>query len=164
MSVDYAKDLILVTGASGKQGTRLLPFLVPKWKNIRLAVSTESSRDRMKKAYPDAEIVQVNLAEPTECHQLLNGVTALYHMGPPMHLHEIAMGYNMIDAAIAQGGSFKHFVYSSVLNTQIRKMFNHDGKRYVVCRLSPACICFRQFLVIADCRSATYSQYFRKST
>ncbi|KAL8827512.1 MAG: hypothetical protein Q9191_003141 [Dirinaria sp. TL-2023a] len=131
MSVDYSKDLILVTCASGKQGAFLLPFLVPKWKHLRLAVNSESSRDRLEKAYPNAEVVQVNLAEPTECRQLLTGVTALYHIGPPLHPHETEIGYNMIDAAVAQGGAFKHFVFSSVLNTQIRKMLNHDGKRYV---------------------------------
>lgn len=39
----------------------------------------------------------------------------------------------MIDAAVeeARGGNFKHFVLSSVLNTQLRKMMNHDCKRYV---------------------------------
>ena len=39
----------------------------------------------------------------------------------------------MIDAAItyAKEGSFKHYIFSSVLNTQLRKLMNHDCKRYV---------------------------------
>ncbi|KAJ9198005.1 hypothetical protein DTO207G8_4433 [Paecilomyces variotii] len=41
----------------------------------------------------------------------------------------------MIDAAVAesrrQGSNFKHFIYSSVLQTQLRKLMNHDAKRYV---------------------------------
>lgn len=39
----------------------------------------------------------------------------------------------MVDAAAeeARHGTFKHFAYSSVLNTQLRKMMNHDCKRYV---------------------------------
>ena len=37
----------------------------------------------------------------------------------------------MTDAAIAQKGPFNHFLYSSVLNTQLRKLLNHDCKRYV---------------------------------
>ncbi|PWY81000.1 NAD(P)-binding protein [Aspergillus eucalypticola CBS 122712] len=39
----------------------------------------------------------------------------------------------MIDAALheAQHGGLKHFVYSSVLHPRIRKLMNHDSKRYV---------------------------------
>lgn len=39
----------------------------------------------------------------------------------------------MIDAAYneSQHGSLKHFIYSSVLHPQLRKLMNHDSKRYV---------------------------------
>lgn len=40
----------------------------------------------------------------------------------------------MIDASLAESkrtGKFKHFVYSSVLNGQLRKLLNHDCKRFV---------------------------------
>jgi len=63
----------------------------------------------------------------------LSGATAIYHVGPSFHEHEKEIGYNVIDAAIAESevGRFHHFVYSSVLHTQIRKMMNHDLKRYI---------------------------------
>ena len=131
MSVDYVNDVILVTCASGKQASFLLPFLVKKWKHLRLAVHSPESRDRLTKDYPDAEVLQANLAEPKECKQILQNVTAVYHIGPTFHPREPEIGYNMIDAAVAEGPSFKHFVYSSVINTQLRKLLNHDCKRYV---------------------------------
>ena len=131
MPVDYANDVILVTCASGKQASLLLPFLSKKWKHLRLAVHSPESQDRLTKEYPDAEVLQANLAEPEECKQLLQNVTAVYHIGPTFHPHEPGMRYNMIDAAVAAGQSFKHFVYSSVINTQLRKLLNHDSKRYV---------------------------------
>ncbi|OJD35391.1 nucleoside-diphosphate-sugar epimerase [Diplodia corticola] len=61
------------------------------------------------------------------------GVTTVLHIGPSFHPHETEMGYFMVDAAVqeAKRGTFKHFIYSSVLNTQLRKMMNHDCKRYV---------------------------------
>ena len=155
MSVDHS---------SGKQAALLLPFLIPKWKNVRLAVNSDTSRDRMKNEYSSAEIVQVDLTEPKECRNLLDGVTAVYHIGPSMHPHETEIGYNMIDAAVAQGRSFQHFVFSSVLNTQIRKMFNHDCKRYVVGPALSTATYFWQSQIIADCQNPTYSQHFRKST
>ena len=59
----------------------------------------------------------------------------MYHIGPSFHPHETEMGYNVIDAAVAEskkpGSKFKHFVYSSVLNSQLSKMLNHDRKKYV---------------------------------
>ena len=39
------------------------------------------------------------------------------------------MGYVVIDAAVKAG--IKHFVYSSVIQSQLRKLLNHDCKRYV---------------------------------
>ena len=133
MTVDYAQDVILVTCASGKQAGFLLPFLVAKWKNLRLMVSSEASRQKLEQAYPKAEVIQADLTEPKDCRNIMNGVTAVYHIGPPLHPHETEIGYNMIDAAAAQTGStFKQFVLSSVLNTQLRKLMNHDCKRYVV--------------------------------
>ena len=164
MSVNHSKDRILVTGASGKQAALLLPFLIPKWKNVRLAVNSDTSRDRMKNKYPGAEVVQVDLAEPKECRNLLDGVTAVYHINPTMHPRETEIGYYMIDAAIAQGDTFKHFVFSSVLNTQLRGLLNHDRKRYVVGPGLSTTFCFWQSPIIADCRSTTYAQHSRRST
>lgn len=131
MSVDYANDVILVTCASGKQASFLIPFLSKSWNHLRLVVHSAASRDRLARAYPNAEIVQANLAEPKECKQLFRNVAAVYHIGPTFHPHEAEIGYNMIDAAVAEGESFKHFVLSSVINTQLRKLLNHDCKRYV---------------------------------
>ena len=39
----------------------------------------------------------------------------------------------VIDAAVeeAKHGKFKHFILSSVLNTQLRKLVHHDGKKFV---------------------------------
>ena len=47
--------------------------------------------------------------------------------------YETQLGYTMVDAACreSQVGNLKHFVYSSVLHPRIRKLLNHDCKRYV---------------------------------
>ena len=127
-------ELVVVTCASGKQATHVIPRLYPDY-NLRLIVNTQSSLDRLKEQYPSAEIVQADLAQPNDCANALNGATTVYHIGPSIHPHEKEIGYNMIDAAVSErnkpGSSFLHFVFSSVLNTQLRKMYNHDDKRYV---------------------------------
>lgn len=77
----------------------------------------------------------MDMTEPSSCRSVLHGVTTVFHIGPPFHPHETEIGYNMVDAAVAEcevpGSRFRHFVYSSVLQSVFRKMLNHDRKRYV---------------------------------
>ena len=133
--VNYEQDLILVTCASGKQASHLLPHLSQKWKRLRLACNSPASADRLRKRYPAAEVATVDLAERSACRSLLRGVTTVFHVGPSFHPYETEIGYNMIDAAVSESqvpeSKFQHFVYSSVLQSVFRKMLNHDRKRYV---------------------------------
>lgn len=134
MPADPNNDLLLLTCASGKQITTLLPLL-SEWKRVRLAVKSAPSKERLQKQYPHAEVIQTDLYSPSNTANLLKDVNVVIHIGPSYHPHETEIGYMMIDAAVkeyANGtGSLKHFVLSSVLNTQLRKMMNHDCKRYV---------------------------------
>lgn len=130
-STDFENDLVLITCASGKQGTALVPLLIGKWKRLRLAANSDASVKRLQDQYPDAEVVQADMLNPQDCHRIMANVTAVYHVGPSGHPHETQCGYNMIDAAIASGTSFKHFILSSVWPTQLRKLMNHDCKRLV---------------------------------
>jgi uncharacterized protein YbjT (DUF2867 family) len=133
MSVNYETDLLLVTCGSGKQGSNLLPLLVGKWKRLRLAVHSSLSEERLRKAYPNAEVIKADIANPQEIYRVIKGVVVAYHIGPTFHPYETEIGYHMIDAAIRESreGCFKHFVFSSVVNTQFRKMMNHDCKRII---------------------------------
>ncbi|KAL0264396.1 hypothetical protein SLS55_000346 [Diplodia seriata] len=133
MTVDHENDLLLITCASGKQASRLLALLHNKWKRLRLVVNSPSSEQRLKQQYPGADVTRASLENVDEARRIMAGVATVCHIGPSFHPHETEMGYFMIDAAVeeARHGTFKHFVYSSVLNTQLRKMMNHDCKRYV---------------------------------
>jgi len=135
MPVNHEEDLILVTGASGKQAPHLLRHLFGKWKRLRLQAFSEASVQRLKKDYPQAKVMQADMNHPDHAARLLDGVTAIWHVGPSFHHHETQIGYTMIDAAVKEaqnpGSKFQHFVYSSVLQTQLRKLLNHDAKRYV---------------------------------
>ena len=127
-------DLIVLTGASGQQCRALLKHLYPKF-SLRLAVNSSSSLDRLRQQYPSAEVVQADLALPQDCTQITHGASTVYHVGPSFHPHEKEIGLNMVDAAVIESqredSQFQHFVLSSVLNTQLRKMANHDDKRYI---------------------------------
>ncbi|KAJ5914998.1 hypothetical protein N7504_003881 [Penicillium tannophilum] len=133
MSVDFENDVILLTCASGKQCSQLIPLLYNKWQKLRLAVNSASSEERLKAAYPNATVVRADMARSDDARRILSGVTAVLYIGPSLHSHEAEVGYTMIDAARqeSQQGTLKHFVYSSVLHPRIRKLMNHDCKRYV---------------------------------
>jgi len=127
-------DLVVITCASGNQSPPLITLLYQKVA-LRLVIRSQSSADRLRKQYPDAEIIQADMALPSDCARILQGASSIYYVGPGIHPHEKEIGLNMVDAAVAESAKrdsrFKHFVFSSVLNSQLRKMFNHDDKRYV---------------------------------
>ncbi|KAF2262179.1 NAD(P)-binding protein [Lojkania enalia] len=81
------------------------------------------------------EVIQTDIYSPSNCVSLMKDVTVAIHIGPSYHAHETEIGYMMIDAAVSAydngKGKFEHFILSSVLNSQLRKMMNHDCKRYV---------------------------------
>lgn len=133
-------DILVVTCPSGKQCSHLLPLVYNQGRfKLRLAAHSKDSQERLKAKYPDAEVVESDISEPKACHQLLKGATAVYHVGPSFHSREREMGINMVDAAVAEsqrpGNVFKHFVFSSVLNTQHRQLMQHDLKSFIEERL-----------------------------
>lgn len=68
--------------------------------------------------------MHADLSLRAEAERILNNATAIYFVEPPFIPRQAAMGFNMVDAAkvVAKKGTFKHFVYASVLNPQLRKV------------------------------------------
>jgi uncharacterized protein YbjT (DUF2867 family) len=126
--------LIVITCAAGRQCAHIIPFLYPKYP-LRLIVNSPTSQSRLKNEYPNADVIQADITSRTSCSEILQDATHVFHIGPSLHPSETEIGINIISAAVSESqrpnNRFKHFIYSSVLNTQFRKMFNHDRKRYV---------------------------------
>ena len=134
MAIDFENDILLVTAAGGKQARELLKHVAPKWKRLRLNVSTPASKERLQKQYPDAEVFTCDVSDPHACKELLKGISACYLVTPVFHPHETSCGTNLIDAALANtqsGGPFKHMLHSSVLHSLLRALPNHASKRLV---------------------------------
>ncbi|GJC88938.1 hypothetical protein ColLi_11776 [Colletotrichum liriopes] len=134
-------EILVVTSPGGKQCSHLLPLLSSGDSNfsLRLAAHSEKSASKLQTRYPDADIVVVDLVSLANCREIVKGASAVFHTGPSIHSREREMGFNMIDAATAEsqvpGNHFRHFVFSSVLGTQHRKLMQHDLKSYVEERL-----------------------------
>lgn len=131
---DYENETLLITCASGRQSTELIPHVMNKWKHVRLQCKSSESAARLSKTYPSAEVVQTDMADPSACRNLLQNISCVFLVDPPFHPHEATLGINMVDACLANrsaGGPFTHLIYSSVIFPILRKMLNHDCKRYV---------------------------------
>ncbi|KAL2813479.1 hypothetical protein BDW59DRAFT_154810 [Aspergillus cavernicola] len=133
-------EILLITCPGGKQCSHLISLLYNKSKfKLRLAAHTPESASRLQATYPEAEVKQGDISSLADCRKLLNGTSSVYHVGPSLHSREMEIGFNMIDAAVAESqkstSHFKHFVYSSVLGTQHRNLMQHDHKSRVEERL-----------------------------
>jgi len=89
MPADTANDLILITCASGKQGTDLVPVLYNHFSRLRLHVKSEASEKRLREQYPNAEVVRADLHDPSVPAQLLDGVAAAYIVLPALFVTSI---------------------------------------------------------------------------
>lgn len=133
-------EILVITCPSGKQCTHLIPHLYQKGQfKLLLAAHSAKSASTLTTKYPSAEVVQVDLLSQDACRKLVAGATSVFHVGPSFHSREMEMGFNMIDAAVAEtqapASTLKHFVFSSVLGTQHRNLMQHDLKARVEERL-----------------------------
>ncbi|CAD0100055.1 unnamed protein product [Aureobasidium mustum] len=131
---DLQNDLILITCASGKQSSALIPHILRSYQNIRLQCNSDTSAKSLSQKYPNTEVVQADLFNASDCTRILKDVTVCWLVLPPFHPHETTLGVTFIDACIAQKearGSFAHLVYSSVIHPILQKLLNHDCKRYI---------------------------------
>lgn len=100
MPIDHGNDIILLTCANGKPCNQLIPFLLPKRKRLRLAVSNDSSRQQLLEKYAgeskaQIEVVLADLTQPDDCKRILEGITAVYHVKPTFHPRETKIGSNI---------------------------------------------------------------------
>ncbi|GAB1737336.1 hypothetical protein NU219Hw_g1260t1 [Hortaea werneckii] len=110
--MDGDKELLLITAASGKQSSHLIPHILKQWKHIRL-----------QRTWPPKPIATISWPESQPASS-----------SPPASTpKKPSCGINMIDAALAQPAPHqpKHLLYSSVLHPHLRKLPNHDAKRYI---------------------------------
>ncbi|MDQ2848251.1 MAG: NmrA family NAD(P)-binding protein [Actinomycetota bacterium] len=120
--------MILVTAAYGNQGKLLVPKLVAAGLDVRAAVQSEASADRLRAAGVD-DVVIGDISDPEVLRRAIRGVQKVYHVGPTLHPREREIGIALVDAARAEG--VEHFVFSSVLHSIVTDLVQHEIKRDV---------------------------------
>ena len=106
-------NLILVTGATGQQGSAVAKALLQKGKNVRVMTRNPGKAAALAKA--GAEVVKGNLTNQADLQAALRGVHGVFAMSTPFEAgmdEEVRQGVMLADAAKQAGVS--HYVYTSV--------------------------------------------------
>jgi len=90
--------MVLVTGASGYIGGRLVPELLARGYRVRVMVRAQSPEYHER--WPDAEVVVADAMDPRAVENALKGVSAAYYLIHSLLLHPRAFEAAEIDAAV----------------------------------------------------------------
>jgi uncharacterized protein YbjT (DUF2867 family) len=110
------RDIILVTGASGKTARACIAQLMERGGRIRALVRRADAADDLR-AKGVAEVVVGDMFARDVMAQALDGAGAVLHICPPMHPQENALALDMIDTCKSAG--VNRFVLWSVLHPHI---------------------------------------------
>jgi uncharacterized protein YbjT (DUF2867 family) len=106
--------IILITGATGHQGSAVATSLISHGWSVRALVRDVSKPLAMILSSESADIVKGDLDDPRTLDSALKGVYGVFAVHAWMEKgveSEVRMGRNLADAAAAAG--VKHYVYSS---------------------------------------------------
>ncbi|KAA1477603.1 NAD(P)-binding protein [Dentipellis sp. KUC8613] len=93
---------------------------------IRLLAHTSASKAALESTYgTSVSVVIADLQDTAAVAKAMDGVSAVFYNGP-VGEHEVQLGKNVIDAAVA--ARVQHFVFCSVLHPYISKMVHHRHK------------------------------------
>lgn len=120
--------MILVTAANGNQCRPLIPKLIAAGQKVRALKKTGHGQAELLDLGV-SDVVVGDMTDPRIAAKALDGVSAVYHVGPAAHPQERELGLGMIDAA--QEAGIEHFVYSSVLHPILTGLLQHERKRDV---------------------------------
>jgi nucleoside-diphosphate-sugar epimerase len=109
-----AEDQILVTGASGFIGARVVDNLLGRgFRNIRCLVRETSNLERLRESIDSngadrVEMIMGNLLSPDDCQKLAKDAVVIYHLAagtstkafPEAFLHSVVTTRNLLDAAL----------------------------------------------------------------
>src|ERR1700751_2864309 len=125
--------LVLVTGATGKQGGAVALALLTRGHQVRALTRNSASPAANRLRQQGVEITVGDFTDHDSLVRAIRGADAVYAMSTPYEQgaeKEIAQGITLTDAAKAAGVS--HFVYSSVASANRATGISHFDGKYAV--------------------------------
>jgi uncharacterized protein YbjT (DUF2867 family) len=113
--VSNADKLVLITGATGRQGGAVVRHMLPKGWKLRALTRNSAGEAAQKLARLGLEVVSGDLEDPASLEKALRGAYGVYSVQDFWAVgarREVQQGKNLADAAKRAGVA--HFVYSSV--------------------------------------------------
>lgn len=128
-----APKTVLVTGATGRQGSAVIRHMLPKgWKLRALTRRPDASAAR-ELVRQGVEVVAGNLEDPPSLERATRGVYGIYSVQDFWAVgarREVLQGKNLADAAKKAGVA--HFVYGSVGGTERHSGIDHFESKWEV--------------------------------
>src|SRR6266849_6583692 len=125
--------LVLVTGATGKQGGAVVEALLIRGHQVRALTRNSASSAANRLREQGVEIAVGDFTDHDSLVRAAHGADAVYAMSTPQEHGakiEIAQGITITDAAKAAG--VVHFVYSSVASANRATGVPHFDSKYAV--------------------------------
>ena len=122
--MEFSKP-ILITGASGKTGQRMVASIAKRGGTVRAFVRCPEAGNYLKQAGA-AEIAIGDLMDHDSLERAMTGAGQVLHICPPMHPKEDAIARAMI--GLAGELSVDRFVLYSVLHPLLADVPHHDRK------------------------------------
>lgn len=137
LSIINCNDPILITGANGFIGSKLVEVLLRYgFKNLRCFVRPTSNVGRLNRVFEEAcgnrvDIVKGNLLSPSDCNIATDGIQVIFHLAagmektfPGSFMNSVVTTRNLLDSVL-QNGKLKRFVnvssFSVYSNTNMKR-------------------------------------------
>jgi len=107
--------VVLVTGATGRQGGAVVRHMLPKSWKLRALTRRPEAHEAQSLARQGVQVVQGDLEDPASIARAADGVYGIYSVQDFWSVgakREVQQGKNLADAAKKAG--VQHFIYSSV--------------------------------------------------
>ena len=133
--MDKTNKIILVTGATGRQGGATARHLLAKGWHVRAIARDLTTPTAQALQQAGAEIVQADSENIASLEKVMQGVYGVFSVQPAVfgYEREVLQGKNIADAAKAAG--VQHFVYTSVGGAEgqsrIRKLGKWEIEQYI---------------------------------
>lgn len=141
-------DLILITGANGFIGSRVVEALLNYgFVNLRCFVRPSSNLENLNKiisSYSKAkiEVVKGNLLSPDDCKKATEGVSVIFHLAagrgdksyPNAYMNSVVTTRNLLDATL-QSKSLKRFLNVSSFAVYSNKKIRRGGLLDETCEI-----------------------------
>ena len=131
--MDYESKIILITGATGRQGGAVVRHMLPKGWKLRALTRNAKGSAAQELSRQGVEVVGGDLEDPASLEIALRGAYGAYSVQDFWSVgaqREVLQGKNLADAAKKAGVA--HFVYSSVGGAERNSGISHWESKWEV--------------------------------